>query len=150
MAPTYKKHIDLVNQQIKELIGVYRDAARTLDISESEFWVWYTLVTMDGDHTQQDICQTWSLPKQTVNTVISHMRRRKYAYLEAVPGWRSRKTIYLTPEGRKYGEELVRPVMQAEKRAFEKMPEEDLALVTAAFAKYIRAIREELHDSACE
>lgn len=139
-----KAYIEQINKQIKELVGVYRDAVKYLDISESEFWVWYTLVAMEGDFTQQDICALWSLPKQTVNTIIAHMRLRRLAILEAIPRTRNRKIIRLTAEGRKYGEKLVEPVSRAEERAFSRVQPEELKLVTDAFGKYISMIREEM------
>ncbi len=139
-----KAYIEQINKQIKELVGVYRDAVKCLDISESEFWVWYTLVAMEGDFTQQDICALWSLPKQTVNTVIAHMRLRRLATLEAIPRTRNRKIIRLTAEGRKYGEKLVEPISRAEERAFSRVQPEELKLVTDAFGKYINMIREEM------
>lgn len=143
MSTGYKSQVSLINKQIKELIGVYRDAVKNLDISESEFWVWYTLISMDGDYTQQDICSMWSLPKQTVNTIITQLKRKRFAYLEAIPGRRSHKIIYLTEEGRRHGEELVRPISSAEGRAFEKLPPEQFALINNAFSNYIDIIREE-------
>lgn len=143
MSIGYKEHVSLINKQIKELIGVYRDAVKNLDISESEFWIWYTLIAMDGKYTQQDICQMWSLPKQTVNTIITHLRLKKFAYLEAVPGRRRHKIICLTEEGRKFGEELVRPISSAELRAFEKFPSEQLTLVSNAFGQYLEVMRQE-------
>lgn len=146
----YKEHVSLINKQIKELIGIYRDAVKNLDISESEFWVWYTLIALDGDYTQQDICTMWSLPKQTVNTIITHLRLKKYAYFEAVPGRRRHKTIYLTEEGKKYGENLVRPISSAENRAFEKFSAEQLDLVSNAFAQYIEMMRQEFCTETME
>lgn len=137
----------LVIQQIKELVGVYRGAIKHLAISESEFWIWYTLVTMPGQYTQQDICAMWSLPKQTVNTVITGMRLKKFAYLVAVPGTRNHKTVHLTEEGKRRGEEIVGQVTQAEQKAYAKMPEEELSLLTQLFGKYIGTLRGELHEA---
>lgn len=145
METSYKAHIEQINKQIKELVSVYREAVKGMDISESEFWVWYTLVSMEGDFTQQDICALWSLPKQTVNTAIAHMRLRRYAVLEAVPRTRNRKIIRLTADGRKYGERLVEPISRAEQRAFARVKPEELQLVNDAFGKYINIIREEMH-----
>ncbi len=136
-----------VIQQIKELVGVYRGAIKHLAISESEFWIWYTLMTMPCECTQQDICAMWSLPKQTVNTVITGMRLKKLAYLEIVPGTRNHKTVHLTEEGRRRGEEIVGPVMCAEQKAFAKMPDEELTLLTRLFGKYIGTLRGELHEA---
>ena len=144
MGIDHKKAINMVNKQIKELVGVYRDAVKHLDISESEFWVWYTLVAMEGDFTQQDICAMWSLPKQTVNTAIAHMRLRRYAILEAVPRTRNRKIIRLTAEGRRFGEKVVEPIVRAEERALDRVEAAELAMVTDAFGKYINIIRQEM------
>ena len=139
-----KRRAETVNQQIKELMSVYRDAVKNLSVSESEFWIWYTLVAMDGEYTQQEIGRMWSLPKQTVNTVIAHLRRARYAYLEAVPGKRTHKLIRLTEEGRRYGETLIRPIARAEERAFESMPPADRATVIGVIGKYIERLRGEL------
>ena len=147
MDQNYIEQRSLISQQIKELVGVYRGAIKHLAISESEFWIWYTLVAMPGEHTQQDICTMWSLPKQTVNTVITAMRLKKLAYLEAIPGTRNHKTVRLTEEGMRRGEEIVAPVTCAEQRAFAKMPQEELDLLAQIFGKYIDTLRGEIHEA---
>ena len=144
----YKNYIELLNKQIKELIGIYRNTVKDLDISESEFWIWYTLVAVEGEHTQQDICAMWSLPKQTVNTVITHMRLKKYAYLENVPGTRNHKIIRLTDEGKKQGEKMVSPISLAEEKAYAKISPEELAHVANVFGRYIEIVRGELNVTA--
>ena len=144
MKRQYKPHVELINQQIKELVGIYRDVIKHLDITESEFWIWYTLVNMDGEFTQQDISTIWSLPKQTVNTLITRMRLKKLAYLEVVPGTRNHKIVRLTEEGRRFGEKMILPISSAEERAFENISKEEISLVTNAFSKYIGFIRKEL------
>ena len=146
MDQNYTEQSSAVIQQIKELVGVYRDAIKHLSIPESEFWIWYTLVAVPGAHTQQDICAMWSLPKQTVNTVITGMRLKKFAYLEIIPGTRNHKIVRLTEEGRRRGEALVAPMTRAEHRAFAKMPPEELAAMTQLFGKYISVLREEMSN----
>ena len=142
MNPKYKEHIGLVNRQIKELAGIYRGAVKHLDISDSEFWIWYTLVSTNDAYTQQDICGMWSLPKQTVNSIVTHLRLKKFAYLEAVPGTRNHKIIRLTEAGRSFGEKLISPIMQAEEHAFATFSAQDLKTVTEIFDKYMNAIRD--------
>ena len=144
MDQNYIEQRGSISQQIKELVGVYRGAIKHLAISESEFWIWYTLVAMPGEHTQQDICAMWSLPKQTVNTAIAHMRLRRYATLEAMPRTRNRKIIRLTAEGRRFGEKVVEPIVRAEERALCRVEPEEMAMVSRIFGKYINIIREEM------
>lgn len=148
MYQKFKEPSGLINRQSKELVGIYRDAVKRLGISNSEFWIWYTLVATDGNHTQQDICNMWSLPKQTVNTIITRLRLKKHAYLEAVPGTRNHKIIRLTDAGRAYGESLILPITQAESKAFEKISADELEMVTRILGKYIEIVQDELEHTA--
>lgn len=150
MSDEFKEYLELVNQQIKELVGIYRGAVSRSGISENEFWVWYSLVAVDGEYSQQDICSTWSLSKQTVNTIVMHMVQKGFVTLEVVPGTRNRKNIHLTQAGREYGENIVTPISEAEQRAFEKLPLEHWAACTRAFSQYIDALKEEIHGPAVE
>ncbi len=142
-----KGQLEIINQQIKELVGIYRGAVSHSGISENEFWIWYTLLIMGGEYSQQDICGFWSVSKQTVNTIISNMVRRNFVTLEVVPGTRNRKIIRLTEEGRVYGEELVLPISKAEQRALERLPLQDRIACTAALGKYIRILKEEIDET---
>lgn len=139
-----KEQLEMINQQIKEMAGLYRNAVSRSGISENEFWIWYALVVMDGTFSQQDICSVWAFSKQTVNTIISHMVQKGYAHLEMVPGTKNRKLIRLTEDGKKRGEEVVLPVFQAEMRALERLPSEDRALIYSVLGRYTALLREEL------
>jgi len=142
-----QKQMEAINQQIKELVGIYRGAVSHSGISENEFWIWYTLIVMDGEYAQQDICGMWSLSKQTVNTIIMHMVQKGLVSLEVVPGTRNRKTIRLTEAGRAYGENLVLPISEAEQRTFERLPEEDRAACTVLLNRYIQILKEEIYGT---
>lgn len=144
MQYTTKAQLERINQQIKELAGVYRAAVSGLGISENEFWIWYALINMDGELSQQDICGAWAFSKQTVNTIISHMVKNHYATLEAIPGTRNRKRIRLTEEGRRFGERIVIPFAEAEVRALERIPLDERSACIAVLAKYAALLREEL------
>ena len=145
-----KSQLELINQQLKELAGIYRDAIETPNISTNEFWIWYSLVIMDGEYSQQDICSAWSLSKQTVNTIITHLTKKGYVSLEVVPGTRNRKIIRLTEEGRRYGESIVTPISNAEERAFEKLSDEDKTAFSAILTRYIDILKGELDGTAGE
>lgn len=144
MNNTVKEQLEIINQQLKELAGIYQSAVGVLDISVNEFWIWYSLVIMGGEYSQQDICSAWSLSKQTVNTIIMNMTKKGYVSLEVVPGTRNRKIIRLTEEGKKYGESIVMPVSRAEERAFEKLSDEDKIAFSAILGRYIEALKGEV------
>ena len=142
-----KEQLEMINHQIKELVGIYQEAISCYNISGNEFWIWYALIIMDGEHTQQDICSMWSLPKQTVNTIITHMVQKGLASLEVVPGTRNRKTIHLTEAGKRYGESIVMPIFNAEQGVFEKIPMEDRIAFMSVLDKYIAILREEINKA---
>lgn len=142
-----KQQLENLNQQIKELSGIYHQAAVRLGISDNEFWVWYTVFVMGEEYSQQDICEIWSLPKQTVNSVVMNMVKRGFIKLEVVPGTRNRKLLRLTDKGKSYGEAVVRPIFEAEYRTIARLTEEERQLCISLLNKYIRYLREELHES---
>lgn len=139
-----KGQLEAINQNLKEVTGIYRDAVSDSGISENEFWIWYTLIAMEGEYTQQDICCAWSLSKQTVNTIIKNMVQKEYAVLEAVPGTRNHKIIRLTENGRKYGEKIILPVADAEQRAIDRIPIEEQLACAKVLTKFIKLLKEEL------
>ncbi len=98
-----KKQQGILNQQEKELAAIYHSAAIRYGISDSELWVWYALLVWGGEYSQQDICDIWSLPKQTVNSVIANLTKKRLcipgnsswnAQPENHPSYRSRKSVW--------------------------------------------------------
>lgn len=143
-----KQQLETLNQQIKELTGIYHQAAARLGISDNEFWVWYTLFVMGEEYSQQDICEMWSLPKQTVNSAVANMVKKKFVKLEAVPGTRNRKLLRLTDSGKSYVEGIVQPVFAAEYRTFVRLSEQERQICISLLGKYIGCFREELRELA--
>ena len=117
---------------------------RDSGISDNEFWVWYALRLVDADLSQQNICEMWSLPKQTVNSVISGMVKKGYVELEAIPGTKNKKIIRLTQAGDEYGRSVVLQINGAEQRAVGRMSKQERQACVELFAKYIMLVREEL------
>lgn len=142
-----KEQFGIIIHQVKELVGIYRGAISQFGISENEFWIWYTLIVMQGEYSQQDICSTWSLSKQTVNTIVMHMVKKDFVYLEMVPGTRNRKNIRLTKAGKKYGETIVRPISDAEQRTLSRLSVDDCIACTAVLGGYNRILKEEMYGA---
>ncbi len=147
MSKKMKEQLEMILQQLKELDGVYRRAVSHTGISENEFWIWYTLIALEGEYSQQDICNLWSLSKQTVNTIISNMVQKNFATLEVIPGTRNRKNIRLTENGKLYGEKMIMPVYDAELRAIVRLSPEELNACIVSLGKFISILKEEIDDT---
>lgn len=91
MSEHIKGQLEKMNQQVKELASVYHAVASESGISDNEFWVWYALLILNGEYSQQDICDMWSFPKQTVNSIISNLVKKGFLVLENVPAQKTGK-----------------------------------------------------------
>lgn len=111
-----KKCVELVNKAIREFMLIYRAAIKRSGIAENEFRIWYTLIVMGEDFSQQDICNMWSMPKQTVNSIISRMVQMNYVDLECAG--KNRKVIRLTQSGKKYGESVWKKICRSAGKCF--------------------------------
>lgn len=147
MYETVPTQYEMLNQQVKELSSIYHSIASRSGVSDNELWVWYALLVLNGEYSQQDICDMWSLPKQTVNSIVAGLAKKELILLEPVPGTRNRKILRLTEEGRQYGESIILPIYQAERNALGKMSEQEREACISLFAKYISLLKEEFHEA---
>lgn len=141
-----KKCVELVNKAIREFMLIYRAAIKRSGIAENEFRIWYTLIVMGEDFSQQDICNMWSMPKKTVNSIISRMVQMNYVDLECAG--KNRKVIRLTQSGKKYGESVALPISDAEQRAFVTLPIKDQEFFIGSLSKYVAVMRREIYERA--
>lgn len=82
------------------------------------------LISIDegGDHcTQKNISQRWSVPKQTVNTILKDLQRKKYVELVPLKEDKRNKKIQFTPEGKAYADAVLSELQKVELAVIEKM-----------------------------
>lgn len=94
---------------------LYTHWAALSHIGYPELMVLYALLS-DTPLTQKNIVEEVGLVKATVNTVIRDLKKRDYVVLTASKTDRREKYILLTDSGRKYAEETVSPLLDAEER----------------------------------
>ena len=139
-----KNRIDIINQKIKELNALYRAAAIKSGISDGEISIWSLLLCSEKEYSQQDLADILYLPKQTVNSIISNLVKKRLVFLEHVPGTRNRKVVRLTKEGRAYGESRVMWIFQAEEKAMEETVPEEINACISMLENYIRRFKDEI------
>lgn len=146
MDKNIRDQIDLINQKTKELNALYRLAAYKSDISDGEVNIWSVLLNCDKEYSQQDLAELLSLPKQTVNSLITRMIQKEYVVLEHDPGTRNRKVIRLTEEGRCFGKQKVQWIFDAEQRAMEDTDPAEVVAFISMLEKYISHFRKEIES----
>ena len=137
---------EIIIHQFKKLTDAYREAIKETGISESEFWVWYTLIAVDGEYTKRDISSIWSISRQRVDAIVKHMVDTGCAFLDSESPAGS-EFIHLTGLGREYGERIVKPIHDIERKVIAGLPLKDCMACNAVMCRYIHAFREEIYDA---
>ncbi len=78
------------NKIHKEMDIVYHNYAKDFGLSDTAFWILYSVSEQNGSFTQRELCNDWSFTPQTVNSALKELEKRNIITLESVPG--NRKT----------------------------------------------------------
>ena len=130
-----QKLYDQVNQAIIRCRGVYSMWAKNNNVSYNRMLVLYTIREF-GFCTQKQICDSYLLPRQTVNHVISEMKSTG-----------KEKALVLTPEGERYSEKLLYSLSRMEERAAKRLGEDQIRRMTELFMEYDQILEEALEET---
>ena len=125
MLDTSRSRQDQILQCYKEMDDIFHTYAVEHGMSDSAFWILYTLCQADKPYTQNDFCEEWYYSKQTVHSAVAGLIKSGYVTLEHVPGSRNSKCIVLTAKGRDYTAVHIEPIVTAERRAFAGLSKEE-------------------------
>ena len=111
-----ERQLSEYNHLYKENTAIYRDLSIRMGLTESTFWILYTLRVEESPVTQSDMCAILGYPKQTVNSALKKLEQEGLLSLSGGRG-RGGKPIRLTEAGIKLAEQTVDFVIEAEQRA---------------------------------
>ena len=129
--------------QWQSLNMIYVDYARKSGISYNSLYILNAIQQIE-DCTQKQICERTLLPKQTVNNVITAFYKSGYIELRELPENRRIKTIHLTEKGKKYAEETIPHIHQADQVAMNALTEEQQDTLLSLMKTYVSAFRKEM------
>lgn len=124
-----------VNSGIIRIRGAYAAWCSANGLNYYVMLVFYSL-SYDKLRTQKEICDAYRIPKQSLNNVITTLR--KDGYLELVPDEKNRreKVLILTEKGRTYAEEKMSSLKEMEEESIRLMGEEDMKMMIRLSARY--------------
>lgn len=125
----------------KEEDGLYHRLARHFGLADSALWILYALEISQDPVTQAELCGYLSLSKQTVNSGLKQLAQEGYIQLTGGPG--RQKYLRLTARGEQLSARTVRPVLEAEERAFLGLAGEERARLLALERKYLSLLLRE-------
>lgn len=129
------------NQLLKRMDHVYDELAKSSGISDTAFWIIYTIKNEKETYKQKDLCAMWSYSKQTIHSALKKLEEQNIIKLVSIPENRKDKKIILTKQGEKMAKELIEPVNEIEKKSLEKISKRKEFL--NLFKKYIETMEEE-------
>ena len=133
-------------RRIREIDSIYHAAAVKAGVSDGELGLWLALLKSEKEFSQKDICDLFSLPRQTVNSLVYRLKRKGLIRLSHFPGGRNRKIICLTDKGRSFGMEQVAWIFEAEQKAREESEPRELQACISMLEKYICRLRKEIDE----
>ena len=70
-----ERQLSEYNHVYKENTAIYRDLSVRMGMTESTFWILYTLRVEEAPVTQSDMCAILGYPKQTVNSALKKLEQ---------------------------------------------------------------------------
>lgn len=129
------------NNIFKESDNIYRKAAKYFGMSECAFWILYCLRTEYTETTQNEICGSLFMPKQTINSALKKLEAEGYIELSRCDGNRRTKNISLTAEGMKLCEGTVDGLIEVENYTLSHMPETERETLLKLFRKHTELLK---------
>ena len=134
-----------VNRAIVKFRGIYSQWSSAHNISYNEMLVLYT-IREKGFCTQKQICDSYLLPRQTMNNVITGMRENGLLELSSENSIGREKAFVLTEKGEAYAQPLLDSMNRFEEQAVALLGDEKLAALTALMLEYDQALGQAMQD----
>ena len=147
---TSAREMDVLYRESDKL---YYELARNCGLSETAYWILYAIEVSGGSITQREIASNFSYSKQTVNSALKTLEARGLVELDYVEGSRKSKLVSLTPDGRAFSDERIRPAIAAEDRAFLSLAPEarlELLRLVSAYTEAIDRGLAKLQEGECD
>ena len=105
--------------------GFYADYAKNSGVKENLLWILYAL-NDDRVHSQKEICNTWDLPRSTVNTIMKELENDSYVELVQIKGQKRELEVKLTQKGKDYAYSLLSELYEIERKVFNELLSKDV------------------------
>ena len=136
------------NRRYNETNLLYHVTAAQFGLSDTVFWVLYSLYSDDKPQTQAQMSAGWCLPKQTLNSAVAAMVKKGLVELCPGNGAHSGKIVTLTDEGRALAARTVEPVITAEQQAMTRQGLAEVEQNCRLTQRYLECLRQEFEKIA--
>ena len=139
------KLLNDVNSAIIKFRGIYSAWSFEHGISYNEMLVLYT-IREQGYCTQKQICDSYLLPKQTMNHVFTVLRNQGILQYSNEKSVGKEKAYILSEQGKEYATPFLESLDTVELRAIELLGEDTLEHLTELLLQYDGALTKALEE----
>ncbi len=136
-----------MNQAVIQFRGLYSAWSRMHDISYNEMLVLYT-IRDNGFCTQKQICDNCLLPRQTINHIITDMRKRGLLAISPEHCSGHEKAFVLTKDGKAYAAPLLDSLTRIETRAIERAGRENVRSLAEAILSFDSVLKQAMEETS--
>lgn len=139
-----KEQLYSLNKMSKKSVALYHKAALSIGVSDSALGILYALLDAESPCSQFDLCNDWFIPKQTINSSVAALLKKKLITLSPVAGAKNKKSISLTYSGREFAENTVGKLRDAELRTLMELTPKERTLYIRLNTKYNNLLTENI------
>ena len=144
MNPKQTSELKEFNSLYKELDELYHRIALEIGLSDSAFFIMYSIAEFGNGCLQKDIAKHYFISRKTINSSIKNLEAQ--GYIELKKGKRRDMHIYLTQTGQKFVNEKIVPVFELENSVFEEFPKEECQQFIQLTKKYVTLCRKKIKE----
>ena len=134
-----------INRAIIKFRGLYAVWAKENGISYHELLVLYT-IRDQGFCTQKQTCDSYLLPRQTINHVILNLRERGLLQPSPEHSMGREKAFVLSSQGKQYADPLLEALNQMETRAVAVFGQQNIRLMVKELLAYDQVLQEAMEE----
>ena len=134
-----------INSAIIKFRGIYSAWSYEHGISYNEMLVLYT-IREQGYCTQKQICDSYLLPRQTMNHVFMGLREQEILRYSKEHSAGKEKAYVLSELGKEYAAPFLESLDVVESRAIELLGEDKIETLTALLLQYDTALTKALEE----
>ena len=131
------------NWLYKESNAIYHRLAGYFGLSDTAFWLLYSLRETDQPLKQAELCSILCSSKQTVNSALKNLEEEGLIRLESAQGDRRSKEVFLTEAGSELAAASVDRVLAIEEQAALRLSPEERLAILALERRHVEALRQE-------
>lgn len=105
--------------------GFYAEYAKNSGVKENLLWILYAL-NDNKVHSQKELCETWDLPRSTVNTIMKELEDDGYVEFLQIKGEKRELQTKLTKKGIEYSSILLNGLYEIERKVFNELSNKNL------------------------